>query len=147
MVARSGKRTDDADVVVIGAGVAGLEAARRLAGGGLRVIVLEARPRVGGSIDTHVLPDWPAPVEGGAEFVHGRPAALVAALRRARAKIVELPQRHLMLVKAGTVRGAEASWRRAQSALDELPDEDVSVASVLARASFRRRLPSDVRRL
>src|SRR6185312_10595253 len=74
---------DDADVIVIGAGVAGLEAARRLLDGGLSVVVLEARPRVGGRIDTHRPTGWPGPIEGGAEFVHGRPKGLVAALEAA----------------------------------------------------------------
>jgi monoamine oxidase len=38
----------DCDVVVVGAGVAGLTAARELTGAGLEVLVLEARDRVGG---------------------------------------------------------------------------------------------------
>lgn len=60
---------DAADVVVIGAGVAGLAAARELAGEGLRVIVLEARGRIGGRIHTIGDPGDPLPVELGAEFI------------------------------------------------------------------------------
>ncbi len=44
-----------ADVVVIGAGLAGLTAARAIAGAGREVLVLEARDRVGGRTLTHSL--------------------------------------------------------------------------------------------
>ena len=60
------------EVIVIGAGVAGLAAARRLQEAGLEPLVLEARERIGGRIwtdHTH------APVELGAEFIHGEYAA------------------------------------------------------------------------
>ena len=38
----------DVDVVVVGGGLSGLTAARKLMDGGARVVVLEARDRVGG---------------------------------------------------------------------------------------------------
>jgi monoamine oxidase len=56
----------DADVCVIGAGYAGLSAARRLTQGGKSVVVLEARDRVGGRIWTHRLPDGTPIDRGGA---------------------------------------------------------------------------------
>jgi monoamine oxidase len=61
-----------ADVVVIGAGVAGLAAARALHDAHVRVAVLEARPRIGGRVYTRRVPGLALPVELGAEFVHGR---------------------------------------------------------------------------
>ncbi len=58
----------DADVVVVGAGLAGLTAARRLVAAGRSVIVLEARDRVGGRILNHPIGDGKI-AEAGGEFV------------------------------------------------------------------------------
>ena len=51
--------SEDTDVVVIGAGFAGLSAARALAKDGLRAVVLEARDRVGGRVYTRTLDGGP----------------------------------------------------------------------------------------
>lgn len=61
-------------ILVIGAGMAGLTAARRLAEAGRQVLVLEARDRVGGRIRT--LREGDQILELGAEFIHGRPQEL-----------------------------------------------------------------------
>ena len=45
------------DVLVLGAGLAGLAAARDLAAGGADVLVLEARDRPGGRVEQTELPD------------------------------------------------------------------------------------------
>src|SRR4029453_3701256 len=55
----------DADVCVVGAGYAGLTAARRLSQAGKSVVVLEARDRVGGRIWTQQLADGSAVDRGG----------------------------------------------------------------------------------
>jgi monoamine oxidase len=71
----------EADVLVLGAGAAGISAARALRDAGLTVTVLEARPRIGGRVDTdHSLA--PHPVELGAEFIHGERAVTWAHLDR-----------------------------------------------------------------
>lgn len=57
----------DADVCVVGAGYAGLTAARRLAQGGQHVVVLEARDRVGGRVWTRHS-DGGAPLDMGGTF-------------------------------------------------------------------------------
>jgi len=69
------------DVAVIGAGAAGLAAARRLHDAGQVVAVLEARDRVGGRAWTSY--DFaPHPVEFGAEFLHGENIATWAYVRQ-----------------------------------------------------------------
>ena len=70
------------DVIVIGAGMAGITAARRLVDAGLSVVVLEARDRIGGRIMT-IRDFCDGPVEGGAEFVHGVQAATMPEVRKA----------------------------------------------------------------
>ncbi|MBI4591203.1 MAG: FAD-dependent oxidoreductase [Candidatus Rokubacteria bacterium] len=70
------------DVIVIGAGMAGIAAARELLRAQLSVVVLEARNRIGGRIWT--LRDFcDEPVEAGAEFVHGRKSGIWPEIRRA----------------------------------------------------------------
>lgn len=56
----------DADVCVVGAGYAGLTAARRLSQNAKSVVVLEARDRVGGRIWTELLADGSPVDRGGA---------------------------------------------------------------------------------
>src|SRR3954447_1295274 len=81
-------------VVIVGAGVAGLVAARELASAGVDVQLLEARDRVGGRVITLRPPGWPLPVELGPEFVHGEPEALKALLDEAGIGWKVLGDRH-----------------------------------------------------
>ena len=77
------------DVVVIGAGAAGLAAARDLADAGLTVAIVEARNRIGGRILT-LRPEGSAlPIELGADFVHGRPPETFAIAKDAGLTLVE----------------------------------------------------------
>jgi monoamine oxidase len=69
-------------ILVIGAGMAGLTASRQLAEAGRKVLVLEARDRVGGRILT--LRDQGEILELGAEFIHGRPPELWDLIHEAR---------------------------------------------------------------
>jgi monoamine oxidase len=86
------------DTIVIGAGVAGLAAARILAHHGLTVAVLEARHRVGGRVHTAKAAAEAGaamPVELGAEFVHGLPQESWELLRDAGLATYELHGSHL----------------------------------------------------
>jgi monoamine oxidase len=85
---------DPIDVAIIGAGFAGLTAARALAEGGLRVVVLEARDRVGGRVVSITVPaDAPnvvvQTIELGAEFVHGRARELWSLIEECGAHATE----------------------------------------------------------
>jgi monoamine oxidase len=69
----------DADVLVVGGGLAGLVAGRDLAGLGRRVVVLEARDRIGGRTWTTRLPGTDVDVEFGGTWVHPESQPAVAA--------------------------------------------------------------------
>jgi len=66
----------DVDVCVVGAGYAGLTAARRLTQAGRSVAVLEARDRIGGRIWTFHLPDG-SPVDRGGGWLANRHDAIL----------------------------------------------------------------------
>lgn len=67
---RSAQADTNPDVIVIGAGIAGLAAARDLVARGLSAQVLEARERIGGRVYTNRdVPGWP--VDMGASWIHG----------------------------------------------------------------------------
>jgi monoamine oxidase len=80
----------DCDVVVIGAGAAGLAAATQLAGSGLAICMLEARDRIGGRMYTLRDDALRAPIEMGAEFIHGKPPEIWDLLKNAKVPVTEM---------------------------------------------------------
>jgi monoamine oxidase len=101
------------DVIVIGAGVAGLTVARDVTAAGLRVLLLEARRRLGGRIMTHHTPD--GPIELGAEFVHGAVDEVLGVAEHAG-----LPLRETDRSSAAEPRGGSAPRTDFFSAIDAL---------------------------
>jgi monoamine oxidase len=97
------------DVVVIGAGVAGLACAQALCEAGLRVTILDARSRVGGRIWTLHPSRTNAPVELGAEFIHGLPREVWQIVERAGLQTHELTGNRWRLEQA-RLAPVSGSW-------------------------------------
>ena len=99
------------DVVVIGAGAAGLHAAALLGAAGKSVDVMEGRDRVGGRIWTDRPPGWRSPIELGAEFVHGGNEVMEKLIRSVRAVQRPIREQH-WLVEKGQRQLMPDFWER-----------------------------------
>jgi UDP-galactopyranose mutase len=78
------------DLIVVGAGAAGLSAAVKVARSGFSVHTVEARSRIGGRMFTLRDPVWQVPIELGAEFIHGLPPEIWNPLERQQSDIAEV---------------------------------------------------------
>ncbi len=105
------------DVVIIGAGVAGLSAARALAEAGRSVLLLEARDRVGGRVWTRHDIDTTAPVELGAEFIHGQIPQTLELLREAGEAALGEAGTHWTFRRGTRERQSESLFDEIQRAL------------------------------
>ncbi len=122
----------DFDVIVIGAGAAGLSAAVELQKSGLRVVCLEARNRIGGRIFTHHDPLCPVPIELGAEFVHGSPPETLAIVEQANLTLCDVGS-EMRSLRDGKWTGGDRDpgmWELL-SRLDDFNGPDESWASFL----------------
>ena len=82
--------TRSTDVLIVGAGAAGLAAADTLAAAHLNSLILEARDRIGGRVHTLRTSGSFVPIELGAEFVHGKPPDLWNIIRDRALPVAEL---------------------------------------------------------
>jgi monoamine oxidase len=126
------------DVLIIGAGAAGLAAARDLAAAGKSVAVLEARDRVGGRIFTVYDDRSPLPVELGAEFIHGHHPSLLRVLEDAHADFWQVTNHH-WYCRNGELVEARDFWQQLSTVMGQMnlakPDQTV--------AEFMASLPDD----
>src|SRR4051812_10624240 len=92
------KRKLNSEVIIIGAGAAGLECAHRLQNAGIKTIIIESRDRIGGRIQTSGpnLPSEKFPVELGAEFIHGTSKLLFDLIERESIPIIDVLDNHLL---------------------------------------------------
>jgi monoamine oxidase len=139
-------------VIVVGAGLAGLTAAREAQARGADVIVLEARDRIGGRIETSSR--WPGlPVDLGASWIHGlRRNPMTALARQAGARLVQTSyDASIMIGPEGDV--IDPSLRRARRILNAAlraarrGPRDISVWQAVRRSRGWAGANADVRRL
>lgn len=104
------------DVIVIGAGAAGLAAARTLVRAGKSVTVLEARDRIGGRVHTLSDDRCAAPIELGAEFIHGYSSETFDLLSEAH---------------AAAIGEGGSSWERTDRGLQPSHDPFESVSEII----------------
>lgn len=83
------------DVIVVGAGVAGLTAAAELAPHVASVTLLESADRIGGRVHTIFPAEANGPIELGAEFVHGTPEPFTSFLKEKKFALEEMDGRML----------------------------------------------------
>jgi monoamine oxidase len=132
-------RGSDYDVVIIGAGAAGIAAARRLVERRLSVLLLEARDRVGGRAHTAAT-DVFLPVDLGCEWLHSADRNELTRIARDRGFTVDekLPDWGTRLRRAGASPEEEREWYATRNAFTARLDaaaaegEDRAAASLLA---------------
>ncbi len=110
--------------MIIGAGAAGLAAARDLSAAGRRVVVLEARVRTGGRIWTYRDPSSSVPIEFGAEFVHGKSPSLWHLAERAHLKLQETSDRHWYF-EDGKLSKSQDFWKKIEKLNDKMKSCEV----------------------
>src|SRR5204863_2859464 len=106
------------DVLIIGAGVAGLAAAGKLSQAGVRVFVLEARDRIGGRVLTIHPSEFETAVELGAEFVHGHPPEVFDLISGADIRAVKIKGQPFCSNEHGI--GKCDFWERIEKVLDAM---------------------------
>lgn len=139
------KTADDFDVVVIGAGAAGLAAATHLCRQRKSVCILEARERVGGRIFS-IRPRGNAlPLELGAEFIHGESEAVFEQLRLSGDVWVDAGQSRYRARRPGELQRAESLFESMKERLKRIPKPrtDMSFAEFLEQ--HRRSIPPEIR--
>lgn len=137
-------------VLVVGAGMAGLAAAAQLTQQGYQVQVLEARPRIGGRLWTSQ--QWPdLPVDMGASWIHGIEGNPITALADAagatrlttyyeksgfyaKGEVTAAQEAELAVLRKQVKQTIAAFQRQQEDAEERGKDRDLSVRQVIEQA-------------
>jgi len=130
--AYTGNFMQTTDVLIIGAGAAGLMAAYRLSESGKKVIVLEARNRTGGRIHTISHESFFKHAELGAEFIHGNLPVTLNLLKEANIKYSAAGGEMVRYDKGNFIdhEGFIENWDLLMQKLNEL-EQDTDIANFL----------------
>jgi monoamine oxidase len=126
-------------VIVVGAGISGAAAARRLMLTGHDVQVVEARDRTGGRIQTVESEDWPIPLQLGAAWVPDEESPLLARLERLgiRTEVATGSEARTAEGKAVELNAGAEAVQEAVDAAAVAPS-DISLAGALVESGAAR---------
>ena len=129
----------DADVIVAGAGFAGLSAADALVSAGLDVIVLEARDRVGGRVEASAFADGVA-MDTGGQFICDEMPNVMALTRRFNLPLAETPLDGAFLVEPQPFEAGSsfAESGRIRARADRIDPSDPAISGLTAREWLAR---------
>lgn len=122
------------DVIIIGAGAAGLLAGKLLVEQGKSVCMLEARNRIGGRIHTLPFDEWNNTAEAGAEFIHGNLSLTLQLLKEAGLKKTKIWGEMWQVLNGNWQQDDDyfENQNKVIKKLRALP-EDMNIAAFLAR--------------
>ncbi|MBT1703897.1 flavin monoamine oxidase family protein [Chryseosolibacter indicus] len=119
------------NIIIVGAGVSGLLAAKTLLENNYNVTIVEARDRIGGRVHTINAP-FTVPVETGAEFIHGDLPLTTAILKEARIRAHAMEGRSYKIEKGALAEDDmfDTNWDQLIKALNALR-EDMPIGTFL----------------
>lgn len=124
----------DTDVIVVGAGFAGLSAADALLTAGLDVTVLEARDRVGGRVEAMAFADGVS-MDTGGQFICDEMPNVMALTRRFSLPLAETPMKGAFLVQPQAFAETGSSFAesgRIRARTNRIDPHDPSIAGLTA---------------